>query len=155
MRVLVCGGRDFGDLPLSNGPHGGCDKKHPQYTEKFAQYWFVRGILEKFVAEHSLLYVQDDNWLPSDIHIISGEARGVDSIATDFAMVNWCGYSGYPVTPEEWETLGKKAGVLRNQRMLDDGKPDVVIAFPGGRGTADMISRAKKAGVKVIEVTYP
>jgi len=38
--------------------------------------------------------------------------------------------------------------------MIDDGKPDGVVAFPGGTGTADMIRRAKKAGLKVWE-PYP
>jgi predicted Rossmann-fold nucleotide-binding protein len=41
---------------------------------------------------------------------------------------------------------------MRNQQMIDDGKPDVVIAFPGGSGTADMIRRAEAAGVKVIRM---
>jgi len=40
----------------------------------------------------------------------------------------------------EWDELGKKAGPLRNQRMLDEGKPDLVVAFPGGGGTKDMVS---------------
>jgi hypothetical protein len=44
------------------------------------------------------------------------------------------------------------AGHRRNQRMLDEGKPDLVVAFPGGRGTADMVRRAKAAGVEVIEI---
>jgi hypothetical protein len=48
---------------------------------------------------------------------------------------------------------GKAAGPIRNQRMIDEGKPDLVIAFPGGRGTADMVSRAKKAGIPVQEIT--
>ena len=38
--------------------------------------------------------------------------------------------------------------------MLDEGKPDLVVAFPGGTGTADMIRRAKKAGVEVKEIKY-
>ena len=36
--------------------------------------------------------------------------------------------------------------------MLDDGKPDMVVAFPGGRGTEDMMRRARNAGIRVIEV---
>lgn len=44
------------------------------------------------------------------------------------------------------------AGPRRNQRMIDEGKPDLVIAFSGGNGTADMVRRAKAAGVRVIEV---
>ncbi len=52
----------------------------------------------------------------------------------------------------EWDRLGKKAGPARNERMLRDGKPDLVIAFPGGRGTADMVRRALSAGVEVLTV---
>lgn len=47
---------------------------------------------------------------------------------------------------------GKAAGPIRNQRMLDDGKPDRVLAFPGGRGTANMVKLAKAAGVPVHEI---
>jgi UDP-N-acetylmuramoylalanine-D-glutamate ligase len=36
--------------------------------------------------------------------------------------------------------------------MLNDHRPDMVVAFPGGRGTANMIALAKSAGVEVIEV---
>jgi hypothetical protein len=52
----------------------------------------------------------------------------------------------------DWDGLGRKAGPIRNQRMLDEGKPDLVIAFPGGRGTADMVRRAREAGVEVVEL---
>jgi hypothetical protein len=41
---------------------------------------------------------------------------------------------------------------LRNQRMLDEGKPDLVVAFTGGGGTKDLVRRAVKAGVSVHEV---
>jgi len=51
-----------------------------------------------------------------------------------------------------WAGLGRKAGPIRNQEMLDQGRPNMVVAFPGGRGTADMVRRARGAGVEVIEV---
>lgn len=50
-----------------------------------------------------------------------------------------------------WDAYGKAAGIFRNDAMLSL-KPDLVIAFPGGRGTADMVGRAKLAGIKVIEI---
>lgn len=52
----------------------------------------------------------------------------------------------------DWEDLGRKAGPIRNQRMLDDGRPELVVAFPGGPGTAHMCRIAREAGVEVIEV---
>ncbi len=51
----------------------------------------------------------------------------------------------------EWMKYGKAAGPIRNARMLAEGKPDLVVAFPGGRGTADMLRRVREAGIEVIE----
>ena len=55
--------------------------------------------------------------------------------------------------PADWQKHGRAAGPIRNQQMLDEGKPDLVVAFDGGRGTADMIARAEKAGVRVVRAT--
>jgi len=53
--------------------------------------------------------------------------------------------------PADWKSYGKGAGPIRNQLMLDEGKPDLVLAFhndiSSSRGTADMIRRAKKHGI--------
>lgn len=80
--------------------------------------------------------------------IIHGGARGADAEAGKLA---WGRGLQVEVFHPDW-SQGRKAGPLRNQRMLDEGKPDLVIAFPGQRGTADMVSRARKAGVPVREI---
>lgn len=54
--------------------------------------------------------------------------------------------------PAEWKRYGKPAGVIRNQRMLDEQHPNVVTAFRAtgkSNGTDDMIARAEKAGLPV------
>lgn len=51
----------------------------------------------------------------------------------------------------DWARHGDAAGPIRNAQMLTHG-PDLVIAFPGGRGTADMIAKARAAGVPVWEI---
>ena len=124
-KVLVCGGRDFTDR----------DKLYITLDSLFA-------------AREWIIGEPDGDWLP-DVTIISGCARGADTIAIDYAVVNWCGLMEFPA---DWEKHGKAAGFIRNQQMLDEGMPDLVVAFPGGKGTADMVRRAKKAGVEVIEV---
>lgn len=88
-----------------------------------------------------------------DITVIHGGATGADSAAGGIAT--GLGYGTRCYFPD-WKKHGKKAGILRNQQMLDDGKPDLVIAFWDGasRGTDDMIKRARKAGVQV-EVIGP
>ncbi|WP_312313127.1 SLOG family protein [Sphingobium yanoikuyae] len=79
--------------------------------------------------------------------IINGGAAGADRLAR-----MWAGYRAIATFtfPADWERMGPSAGPRRNQRMIDEGKPDLVIAFPGGRGTADMIRRARAAGIPVI-----
>ena len=52
----------------------------------------------------------------------------------------------------DWEKHGRAAGPIRNKLMLDEGRPDLVVAFPGGRGTANMVKQASAASVEVIEV---
>lgn len=78
--------------------------------------------------------------------IIHGNARGADSLADRYARENAIDRIVYPAN---WEGHGKSAGFIRNSMMLNHGKPDKVIAFPGGRGTEMMIDIAKKAGVEV------
>lgn len=77
--------------------------------------------------------------------LIHGGAKGADSLAKA-----WAKDRGIDESPflADW-SLGRKAGPIRNSRMLHEGKPDGVVAFPGGRGTLDMITQAQKAGVKV------
>ncbi|MBT2242653.1 DUF2493 domain-containing protein [Sphingobium sp. BHU LFT2] len=79
--------------------------------------------------------------------IINGGAAGADRLAR-----MWAGYRAIATFtfPADWERMGPSAGPRRNQRMIDEGKPDLVIAFPGGRVTADMIRRSRAAGIPVI-----
>lgn len=44
------------------------------------------------------------------------------------------------------------AGPRRNRRMIDDFKPDLVVAFSGGRGTASCVWEAEKRGVRVLDL---
>lgn len=97
----------------------------------------VSEILTLFYAEYGM-----------DV-LIHGGATGADSLAS-----RWATDMSIPVKvyPANWDEHGKAAGLIRNEQMLREGKPDVVIAFAGGRGTAHMVSIAKNAGVKVVQV---
>jgi hypothetical protein len=81
--------------------------------------------------------------------LIHGGARGADRLAGAWAEARGIPVEVFPVLPADWERLGPKAGPLRNARMLDEGRPDVVVAFPGGAGTADMVEQAKARGFNV------
>ena len=95
-----------------------------------------------------------DRWAKCEIIdcVIEGNARGADRMAGFWARKN--GIMNLKFTPD-WKTHGKTAGVLRNQQMLTEGRPDVVLAFPGGRGTEDMIRRTEAAGIAVCRILSP
>jgi hypothetical protein len=86
--------------------------------------------------------------------IIQGGAPGADRWAREWAQRQTPAQEVTLVSvPADWEKWGTAAGPKRNQMMLDQ-KPDIVLAFPGGRGTADMIARTEQAGVEVVKVGW-
>lgn len=83
--------------------------------------------------------------------IINGKCKtGADFLATHWATA----YGGMKVEEYEaqWDAQGNSAGPIRNTMMLKASRPDLVVAFKGNNGTADMVRKAKAAGVKVLEV---
>lgn len=81
--------------------------------------------------------------------LINGKAPGADSLAREWAVERGIEPEDYPA---DWDRYGKRsAGVIRNWQMLREGKPDLVVAFPGpdSKGTWHMVDIARKAGVEV------
>ena len=58
----------------------------------------------------------------------------------------------HEVFKADWDGLGAKAGPIRNRQMLEEGRPDLVVAFPGRSGTDHMKRSAQAAGIEVIDV---
>lgn len=131
MRVLVCGGRDYDDVDR--------------------------------------VYQTLDALVPGPTLIIHGKATGADSIGEMWADERGVAVVGYEAHWDDLETppvvvrrrrdgrdYNAAAGGIRNQRMLDEGKPELVVAFPTpgkpNKGTSDMMRRARAAGVKVVEI---
>lgn len=81
--------------------------------------------------------------------LVAGGAQGADTLAENYGLAR-----GIPVKVyrAQWTKHGRAAGLIRNQQELDDGRPDICVACPGGRGTADMVRRAKLAGLTVLYV---
>lgn len=128
MRILVCGGRKYGKARS--------ERDH-----------IYRELYERTLPTDPEYMLPD----PSTF-IMAGDAKGADSVALDWAIVT---YSEFQEFKADWTKYGKSAGPIRNQQMIDEGKPDLVLAFPGGAGTADMVRRALAAGIKVIRCVSP
>jgi hypothetical protein len=76
--------------------------------------------------------------------IVSGGARGADTLGERYAKERAIPYL---IFPANWDKYGKKAGVLRNQDIVDNA--DVMIAFlvPESKGTRDSIKKARVKGI--------
>ncbi|KKN03463.1 hypothetical protein LCGC14_1107490 [marine sediment metagenome] len=100
--------------------------------------------------DYSLVRVWCDTFR-HHLHIISGGAKGADSLAKKYAMERFLPYTEFPA---EWDKYGKSAGFLRNQTIVNNC--DMVLAFWDGqsRGTADTINKAKRAMKPTFIVYY-
>lgn len=110
----------------------------------YADYERLCAVLDKLHAEAGI-----------DV-VIHGAYRGADTLADAWATSRGVRPEPYEVTSEEWAEFGSFAGPRRNKRMLTEGHPNVVVAFPtpGARnkGTKGMMALARKAGVQVVEI---
>jgi NADPH:quinone reductase-like Zn-dependent oxidoreductase len=81
--------------------------------------------------------------------LIHGSVSGVG-----IAAEAWARRIGIAVVryPPNWEFFGKRAEALRNAFMIEDSRADLVLAFPGGRHTADLAARASDAGIAVLTI---
>lgn len=84
--------------------------------------------------------------------IIHGAAPGADMLADQYAGIHHIPVKAFPA---DWATYGRSAGPIRNAFMLDEGEPDLVVAFPGGSGTRNMVLQSRLASVEVIDLTKP
>lgn len=91
-------------------------------------------------------------WRQNPLVVIHGAAPGADTYADRWAFHMGCEQVRFPA---DWAKYGRKAGPIRNQQMLDEGKPDIVLAFPDkdSKGTWDMVKRARQAGLEVLVQT--
>lgn len=111
MRLVVTGGRDYGD--------------RAELRQRLEEILWYCGI---------------------DMLIHGGCPTGADAMAG-----RWAEEHAVPILvfAADWDRYGKRAGPLRNREMIRDGAPDLVLAFPGGRGTADCIAAAREYGISV------
>jgi hypothetical protein len=135
-RILVCGGRAFGELPpwiLSE------EELEEAIALAEKERALLVGVLDRLNVSMNIQC------------IINGGAKGADRLARVWAGENEVKQLTFPA---DWDKYKKAAGFIRNKQMLVEGKPTLVIAFPGGPGTRNMVEQATKAGVPVYEVKY-
>ncbi len=124
-RVVVTGGRDF-------------NRSEPG-TINVADRTLFHGEMRALLAVHGSNLSLAQGFCPTGADAFAREwARNVSIPMRDYRP--------------NWERDGKAAGPIRNKRMLEDFRPHLVLAFPGGRGTADCCRRAEAMGITVRRV---
>ena len=127
MRLIIAGSRDFDNYAL------------------------LLRAADQFIAQH--LPLSTDNRNPADVEIVSGCARGADTLGERFGTELGCVVVRMPA---DWQTHGKAAGFIRNEQMAQYGTH--LLAFWDGRsrGTEHMIDAATRKGltVKIIRYEY-
>jgi len=95
-------------------------------------------------------------WRVLDSFLFDVLVHGACNSGADFFASMWARNRGHKKVkeyPADWEKHGNAAGPIRNQFMLEDAKPNFVIAFPGGKGTANMVALAT-GKVPVLKVDW-
>lgn len=137
MKVIVCGGRTFGAISYQDADGHAMPFEVVNARKKEREFQFeALHILHK---QHGFTFIAE------------GGAKGADTTA--FWFRKRLGIDG-KTWEAKWDLQGKSAGSVRNQLMLFESGAEMVIAFPGGPGTADMVRKAKARNVPVIEVVY-
>jgi hypothetical protein len=130
MRVLICGGRAYGATPIQT-PRGGETEAIVRAT---AERERLSEILNEFHAKEHFSA------------IICGNEGSAERLATQWANRN---HIEIVVIHAGRQRKGLDAIPQRNERLLREGKPDMIVAFPGGEMTRHMIDLAKSANIPV------
>lgn len=126
IRILVCGGRAFG-FPNRLVPRAQWDADTARAGRERTHLFRVLTAIHKRVGI---------------AEIIHGVARGADTLAGQWARTNHVTETRFPVDHVK-DGPWPGAGYYRNMRMCRESKPELVLAFPGGKGTGHMVQIAK------------
>lgn len=126
MKLIIAGGRDFDD-PI-------------MMATRFMEFIGGRGVSLDMMKKRG--------------QIVSGGQRGADAMGENLADTFGIKKKVFMVSRDDWELIGRKAGPIRNAKMAEYA--DALIAFWDGKspGTKNMISEAKKRGLKIKIVRY-
>lgn len=152
MRVLVCGDRDYTDSSLVWSILQG-------FYEHEAVGWLTVTASPFVVIEGQCPYGGADKFAEEWCKNSPLHGPPVD-LATYNPVTYDDSHGGMPIAhlpfPANWDKYGKKAGPIRNAQMLEEGRPNLVLAFHDNlqfsHGTKDMCEIAVKAKIKTLHI---
>lgn len=133
MKIVVTGGRDFKEWGFVFDTLNALHRERPITL-------LIEGGQRTLPPSSGLSSSRPDH----DVKPIGG----ADYFAMRWAIVNNVPFA---TEPADWTQHGTRAGPIRNARMLNQYRPDLVVAFPGGKGTADCVRKARNMNITVKE----
>ena len=134
-RVLVTGGRTWGEVTIPRGS--------PPEEIAAAKATAAMQTQQVFAALDAL---QASPQGPITL-VIHGAAKGADACAQSWAYLRHVKDKPFRA---DWQKYKKAAGPIRNLRMIEEGKPDLALAFPGGPGTADCLRQLQEHKINIV-----
>ena len=107
-----------------------------------------------YLEKHLMAYFKANALHRKDVEIISGTAKGADSLGEQFANKYGLKLTKFPA---DWNQYGKSAGYIRNEEMAKYAKKDgILFAFwnNSSKGTKHMISIASKYNIPTYIVQF-
>lgn len=110
-------------------------------SRSFNDYTLLKHTLDSFLS----------GYLVSGIVIVSGMARGADTLGERYAQER-----GFQLVrhPAKWHEYGRSAGYKRNEEMASCANALVAFWDEKSKGTKHMIDIAKRKGLEIHVVTY-
>jgi hypothetical protein len=135
--AIICGGRSYGIMPRDYHPDAADRLREIARQEEGRLYIILRSARERLGVTR----------------MVMGNQTGADYLAS-----RWCRENGmsFQVYEADWQTHDKNAGPIRNRQMIMEERPmpEICIAFPGSRGTRDMVRQAEAHFLRVIKVDW-
>ncbi len=135
--AIICGGRSYGIVPSDHAP---------------AAYERLRADADREKARLAQILSAAVDRL-GVVRMVMGDQKGADYLAS-----SWCYEHDVPfqIYEANWQGLGRAAGPARNLLMIksESTMPAICIAFPGSRGTRDMVKQAEAHFLRIIKVDW-
>lgn len=135
-RIVVTGGRNYGFVPPHTPLDAFREAKDRADRERARFDQIMDAALDRLLLTH----------------LACGRCRtGADELAMRWTKRRKVPFTGFMAN---WKQFSDAAGPERNGRMLREFRPDKVLAFPGGKGTADCVRQAGALGIEVIRIDW-
>lgn len=135
--AIICGGRSYGVVPRFIDAPNYTTQQQVALDEQHRLAVILREARERLGVTK----------------MVMGDQTGADRWAT-----SWCEGNSMPfkVYAAAWEEEGRRAGPIRNLRMIKEEvpMPTICIAFPGANGTLDMCKKADAHFIRVIPIDW-